>query len=155
MICDSMRSFQKYRNLAPEVWDKIAGFLENISGTIPEASSTQLIQDKLIANVVHTCTQPAENGKYEIHRRFIDIHIPLRGNETIISRCDSSDLKQIGSFDEKADYVLFEVAPGLPVALEPGYFLLLFPGEPHHVLTGDGSKIVKVIIKIDIELLNA
>ena len=154
MIYDSMRAFQKYHHLSPEIWEKITRFLNSISGTIPEASSTQLDGDKLIANVVHTNTHAPESGKYEIHRRCIDIHIPLRGEETIISRSDSCDLKQIGTFDEANDYVLFEAAPGIPVALEPGYFLFLYPGEPHNVLNGDGSAIVKVIIKIDIDAFN-
>ena len=155
MIIDSMRSFQKYAGLNPEVWSKISSFLNSISGTVPEASSNQLDGERLIANIVHTKTQAPELGKYELHRRYIDIHLPLRGTETIICRCDSCDLKQIGSFDEANDYVLFEAAPGLPVCLEPGYFLMLYPGEAHHVLTGDGSPIIKVIIKIDIELLNS
>ena len=65
-------------------------------------------------------------------------------------------MKSVGSIL----FVLFfacilAAAPGLPVYLEPGYFLMLYPGEAHHVLTGDGSPIVKVIIKIDIELLNS
>ena len=154
MILDSMRSFQRYSGLNREVWAKISDFLSGISGTVPEASSTQLDGDRLIANVVHTETKAPELGKYELHRRYIDIHLPLRGSETIICRCDSCDLKQIGSFDEANDYVLFEPAPGLPVYLEPGYFLRLYPGEAHHVLTGDGSQIVKVIIKIDIELFS-
>lgn len=154
MIYDSMRAFQKYKGISPETWSKITGFLDSISGTVPEASSTRLDGDKLIANVVHTNTRDFESGKFESHRRYVDIHIPLRGEETIICRSDSCDLKQIGSFDDANDYVLFEAAPGIPVALEPGYFLFLYPGEPHNVLNGDGSAIVKVIIKIDIELLN-
>ncbi len=154
MICDSMTSFQKYAKLSPEVWAKITGFLDKITGTLPEASSNKLDGDKLIANVVHTHTQPVENGKYESHRRYIDIHIPLRGTETIICRNNSCDLKQLGSFDEASDCVFFEAAPGIPVFLEPGYFLFLYPGEPHHVLTGDGEAISKVIIKIDLEYFN-
>ncbi len=154
MIYDSMRSFQKYAKLSPEIWAKITDFLNKISGTLPEAASVKLDGEKLIANVVHTHTQPAENGKYEIHRRYIDIHIPLRGNETIISRSDSCDLKQLGPFDEAGDYAFFEAAPGIPVFLEPGYFLFLYPGEPHHVLTGNGEAISKIIIKIDIDEFN-
>lgn len=56
MIYDSMRAFQKYKGISPETWSKITGFLDSVSGTIPEASSTRLDGDKLIANVVHTNT---------------------------------------------------------------------------------------------------
>ena len=153
MICDNMVSFQRYKALAPEVWQKLSDFFISISGSIPEPGSHVLDGERLKVNIVHTATQAAECGKYEIHRQYIDIHIPIRGYETIICRCDSSDLKQIGTFDTDNDYVLFERAPGLEYHLEPGYFLMLYPGEAHHVLVGDGSPLVKAIVKIDISLL--
>ena len=86
MIYDSMRAFQKYKGISPETWSKITGFLDSISGTVPEASSTRLDGDKLIANVVHTNTRDFESGKYESHRRYVDIHIPLRaGTDTALA----------------------------------------------------------------------
>ena len=153
MICDSMISFQRYKALAPEVWEKLSDFFTTISGTIPEPGTHLLDGEKLKVSVLHVATQPEECGKYEAHRQYIDIHIPIRGNETIICRCDSSDLKQTTSFDPAADCVFFERAPGVEYALEPGYFLMLYPGEAHHVLTGDGSTIVKLVVKIDRSLL--
>ncbi len=152
MIIDSMRNFVRYSKLAPEVWEKLVSFFNSISGTIPEPGSHELDGSKLKVNIVHTNTAPAENGKYEVHRQYVDIHIPIRGTETIICRCNSDGLKQIGSFDVENDYVFFEPEPGLDCFLEPGYFLMLYPGEVHHVLTGDGSPIIKAIVKIDISL---
>ena len=153
MIIDSMREFVRYSALAPEVWEKLSVFFNSISGTIPEPGSHLLDGEKLKVNIVHTNTSPAANGKYELHHQYIDIHIPIRGTETIICRSSSDGLKQIGSFDEENDYVLFEPDAGLDCFLEPGYFLMLYPGEAHHVLTGDGSPIIKAIVKIDISLL--
>jgi YhcH/YjgK/YiaL family protein len=153
MIIDSMREFSRYCKLATAAWEKLSAFLNSLSGTIPEPGSHKLDGDKLKVNIVHTNTSPRENGKYEVHRQYIDIHIPIRGTETIICRCSSDGLKQIGAFDVENDYVFFEPEPGLDCFLEPGYFLMLYPGEVHHVLTGDGSPIIKAIVKIDITLL--
>ena len=153
MIIDSMREFNRYCKLAPAVWEKLSAFLNSLSGTIPEPGSHKLDGEKLKVNIVHTNTSPREKGKYEVHKQYIDIHIPIRGTETIICRSSSDGLKQIGSFDVENDYVLFEPENGLDCYLEPGYFLMLYPGEVHHVLTGDGSPIVKAIVKIDIALL--
>ena len=153
MIIDSMREFGRYAKLAPETWKKLSAFFNSISGTVPEPGSHLLDGEKLKVNIVHTQTSPRENGKYEVHRQYVDIHVPIRGTETIICRCNSDGLKQIGSFDTANDYVLFEPECGLDCFLEPGYFLMLYPGEVHHVLTGDGSPIIKAIVKIDISLL--
>ena len=153
MIIDSMREFGRYCKLAPAAWEKLSAFLNSLSGIIPDPGSHKLDDDKLKVNIVHTNTSPRENGKYEVHRQYIDIHIPIRGSETIICRCSSDGLKQIGSFDEENDYVLFEPESGLDCFLEPGFFLMLYPGEVHHVLTGDGNPIIKAIVKIDISLL--
>lgn len=153
MIYDKMTVFSRYCRLAPELWEKIDLFFKQLSDGIPEAGSFQLDGEKVKVNIVHTKTSPAEQGKYEVHKQYIDIHVPLSGCETIICRSSCSGLTPAADFDTDNDYQLFETAPGTNCFLEPGDFLLLYPGEAHHVLTGDGSPVVKAIVKIDISLL--
>ena len=150
MIYDSMKNFARYSALYPGYWEKLQEFFSSIAGTVPEAGSHSLDGDKLKVNIVHGETKLANEGKSEAHRDYIDIHIPLTGSETIISLADDSTMKVTDPYKEEIDCVLYESAPGLDVFLEPGYFLLVFPGEPHQPMVGNHTPIVKAIVKIAI-----
>lgn len=154
MICDSMISFDRYAALAPEVWEKLTAFFRTVSLDSPALGSYELDGQALRVNLVDAKLSPADAGVYEAHRRFIDIHIPLDGSETILCRADSCDLVQEKAYDADCDCVLYKRAPGIEFPLETGYFLMVFPGEPHQPQIGEaGSVRRKIIVKIDIDLL--
>ena len=153
MICDSMRAFNRYAALAPEVWEKLSAFFAGLTEDT-ETGSYELAGPALRVNLVDAKLAPVESGKYEAHRQFIDIHIPLDGEETVLCRPDSCDLKQLSAYDAGNDCVFYETAPGVNVGLEPGYFLLIYPGEPHQPQIGTaGSVRRKLIVKIDAALM--
>ena len=153
MICDSMRAFSRYAALAPEVWEKLSAFFAALTEDT-EPGSYELAGPALRVNLVDAKLAPVESGKYEAHRQFIDIHIPLDGEETILCRPDSCDLKQLSAYDADNDCVFYETAPGVSVGLYTGYFLLIYPGEPHQPQIGDaGSVRRKIIVKIDAALM--
>lgn len=150
MICDSMRAFQRYAALAPELWKKLTAFFDSINGTLPEVGVYELQEGVLKVNSAEAKLIPESDGKYEAHRRFIDIHIPLDGSETLLCLPDSCDLKQLSAYDEESDCCFYETAPGVKFTLEPGYFLMIFPGEPHQPQIGTpGGSLRKLVVKID------
>lgn len=153
MICDSMRAFHRYAALAPEVWKKLADFFAALTEDTA-AGSYELDGPELRVNLVDAKLAPVDTGKYEAHRQFIDIHIPLDGEESILCRPDSCDLKQLGSYSEENDCVFYETAAGINFALDVGYFLLIYPGEPHQPQIGKAGSIrKKLIVKIDKNLM--
>ena len=153
MIYDSMTNFHRYASLAPEVWKKIGEYISSISGTTLETGCTKLDGDDLKIVISHGNTTPADQGKSEVHRRYLDIHIPLCGSERIICLPDENGLKEVVPYDEAADYLLYEQTPGTDIQLEPGYFVLVYPGEPHQPQIGDGSKELKMVVKIASKLM--
>lgn len=70
-------------------------------------------------------------GMCESHRRYIDIHVPINGRETI-GYCRLTEAGLELPFNEKDDYVLFE-APTTPVEIAPGEFAAFFPPYGGHL----------------------
>ena len=89
-----------------------------------------------------------EQNQYESHRDYIDIHIPVSGDETIgsIKTPDAG----IGEFDENNDCVLFK-AMGTPLKVFPGEFAVFFPPEGGHapgLTQGSIRKHRKIVLKV-------
>ena len=83
----------------------------------------------------------------EAHRKYIDIQIPLTGNEALgwipIKKC--IDIKS--AYDEQKDLILFENQPTNFINVESGDFLVFFPDDGHAPGIGKGM-IRKVIVKV-------
>jgi biofilm protein TabA len=73
-------------------------------------------------------TQEAEKALWEAHRKYLDIHIILQGEE-IISVTDIKNARSSKEYED--DYELFTAFPEQRIHLKPGYFLVLFPHEVH------------------------
>lgn len=73
-------------------------------------------------------TKISDEGLWEAHRRYLDIHVVLEGEE----RIEISDIKLSDSIKEyEDDYELFKSKEEHSILLQPGYFLILFPHEVH------------------------
>ena len=89
-----------------------------------------------------------DENRFEAHRAYIDVHVPVSGEETIGST--TTPLKGIGPFDERKDVVLFN-AKGRPLKVKPGEFAAFFPPDGAHapgLTTGEPRKHRKVVLKV-------
>src|SRR5690606_7810660 len=93
-------------------------------------------------------TKEFDLTKFENHNKNIDIHYIIEGTEQIgISLIEK--LKSNVEYNEDGDFQLFEGNVEDKIILNPGEFLLLFPGEAH--VTGGiafgSAKIKKIVYK--------
>lgn len=73
-------------------------------------------------------TQEEEKCMWEAHRRYLDLHIVLEGEEQI----RVSDISNMIPANEYVDdYQLFEGRPDQTILLRNGFFLILYPHEVH------------------------
>ena len=83
---------------------------------------------------------------WEAHRKYIDIHVVLEGEEQVLIS-GIENMKSTKSYDTEGDYELFEGKKEHRVLLKQGEFLILFPNEVHK--TGvliEGRKFVKKLV---------
>lgn len=83
----------------------------------------------------------------EVHRKYIDIHVPLDGVETIgwKSLADLSVVEK--TYDANADFGTYSEQASAYVTLRPGQFLIAWPEDGHAPIIGEGT-LRKAIVKI-------
>lgn len=76
-------------------------------------------------------TVPASESRFEAHRRHIDTHYVISGEE-VIGWSPIKALRASSEYNEKEDYVLYEQAtPQAQITLHPGFFIVFFPTDGH------------------------
>lgn len=92
-------------------------------------------------------TKNSEQGLWEAHRRYLDIHVILEGEE-LVEIADISNMTSTKDYED--DYELFSGAKDFSVSLVPGDFLVLFPNEVHKtgVKITDTTAVKKIVFKL-------
>ncbi|MCQ2378566.1 MAG: YhcH/YjgK/YiaL family protein [Victivallaceae bacterium] len=146
MIYDRLENFSDYAALAPAVWEKIAAFLRSLSPETPPGRR-EIDGEKVFAVVNDTASHEAFPDKLEYHRRYADVQLVASGEEKVL--CGALDGPESTPYSEEKDLGFHRLGTvDLEAALRPGLFLLLFPGEGHLPDVGDGSRVLKVVVKI-------
>lgn len=106
--------------------------------------------ENLYVNVVNVELKSASKAKFEAHKRYIDIQIPLSASESYgvknLSECEYP----IGEFNDDDDYILFEDKIENVEIRQPGEMIVFTPDDAHAPLIGEGL-IRKAIFKVRIK----
>ncbi len=93
-------------------------------------------------------TVPEEEGFFEAHRKYADIHMAVTGEEIV----GVSDLSRVSvkTFDEERDLMEVEGAVEHYIRLLPGKALITLPEDAHKVKLAAGSPaaVKKAVIKV-------
>lgn len=153
MIYDKLENLGNYSSLFPEVMDYLGKILPQLDGSSADGK-TVLIEDKLFFTVQRYDSMPVSERKVEIHREFIDLQMLLDGTEYIYYTA-VDDLSCASPYDPDKDCGFYNIGEEKLTALfmKPGSFALFLPEEGHLPCCGDGSAVVKVVVKIHRSLL--
>ena len=96
-------------------------------------------------------TIPQEESFFEAHRRYLDIHIMVEGEERVVMN-RPEDLK-LTDAQEGNDFYAYQGESWHSTVLKPGEFLVVFPGDAHRIkVQVDGPKTVsKAVFKVCID----
>lgn len=102
---------------------------------------------EIYVTVQEFCTKPMEQGFWEAHRKYIDIHCVLEGVERI--GYANIDCLRPGKYDEEKDLGVFE-GEGAFYTLVPGSFVVMMPQDAHMpgIALKDPQPIKKLVVKI-------
>lgn len=156
MIIDNLANLEKYTGCRPEVAGLIAGFAAQVNaGT--EIRKHVLDEDRIFALVQEYAPREFDSAKVEIHRRYIDIHVPVCGDE-MICYCPIDNLELIEDFTPKSDDLLYKFNPqtAMKIIIQPGNFIWFNPDEGHApCLKNPASPAMarKIVFKVDAALL--
>ncbi len=146
MIIDSLHACGRYSSLSDRLSEAFAYILNNDLRTLPEGRHS-IRGEEIFITVTSSPMRTRQEARPEAHDRYIDIQLPLDGEETYgwASRPDMQ--RPCAPFDTDRDIVFFEDEPSAYVTLHPGQFVLFFPTDAHAPLIGDGT-VRKCIVKV-------
>ncbi|MCP3965782.1 MAG: DUF386 domain-containing protein [Lentisphaerae bacterium] len=156
MIFDHCMNWKNYAYGDNKAFEKAFEFLANLEPDC-EDGRIDIDGDSMFAMVQGYSTKPIEEGKIEIHKRYIDIQALLSGTERIFYSSVMS-LKEDGEFSDENDCGFFEYVPEQAIELKiaPGTFAVFMPEEGHMPCISPecgSNEVKKVVVKIDSALL--
>ncbi len=94
-------------------------------------------------------TKEIKDGFFEGHKKYIDIHVVISGEENLgYTPCSEVTVKK--EYDSEGDYELYEGTLKNIFHVTEDKFIMFFPNEPHMALlkVGEIKEITKVIFKV-------
>ncbi len=148
MIWGNVKDEKKYDFLIERIQDCFKYFQEHDLATY-EKGSYKIDGDNFFVNIENYTTVKREERFWEAHRKYIDVHMIIEGNESIdVSLIDTMQVK---SYDEKRDFVELDGDAQVNVnLLNKGDFLICYPEDAHRtaIMYKNSQKIKKAIFKI-------
>ena len=149
MVLDSLENLKNYEGLNPH-FSKVISFIENSDLTTLPLGRNEICGDLVYANVMEAKPKTKEEAFIEIHRKYIDIQIPISHDEimgyTPIAELPSAD------YSDADDVAIYPV--GMPARdyfnVHKGEFTIFFPQDGHApAITATPLK--KVVIKVAVK----
>lgn len=154
MIFDSVKNLNRYAALAPEVWAKIEAFTRSVTPATPKGRQ-KLDGDMLMADVNSYNAKPLADGRYENHRRYVDLQLMLEGAETVyLTDVEGLELVEDKYAEKDCAFYRYTAGTGYALPFKAGEFAIFYPGEAHLPGRGDDNAALrKIVFKIDASLL--
>lgn len=148
MIFDKLTNLPRYKGLHPNLdlaLDYIYAHRNALGGHV------ELLGTDVYGNSFTYDTVAESDTFFEAHANFADIQIMTEGSEWV----DVSDIDVL-SVDEAhpdRDFWALSGRAQLRVTLEPGYFLLVLPGDAHKlkIMTGTPETVTKAVFKVRVK----
>jgi len=147
MIVDTLKHADYLKTLGPNFKTALA-FLNKPRLDELEDDRYDLHGDDVFAVVQTYMTGPIDQRKWEAHKKYIDLHILVRGREKI-GYARVGDLNMSEEYSEETD-CMFLKGEGQFVELGNDHFAMCWPGEAHMpgVAIDAPENVRKVVIKI-------
>lgn len=98
-------------------------------------------------------TKPAAELKWEAHRKYIDIHLMVKGTENF-GYANIDTLNTVQPYDDAKEVLLMEGEGGF-LKLGKDSFVIAFPQDAHMpgVLFKTAERVKKIVVKVKLGLL--
>ena len=150
MITGNIKDCEKYFSVHKE-FKKAFEFLKSLT---PDSVGEEMSGGKIRGCVSHCDkTDFMPDGtpkKFEAHRRFIDIHYIIEGEE-ILGYADIKTLVPICEYHDEEDYIFMD-GEVTQLHLHAGEFCIAFPEDAHipSMKCGEERKVKRAIVKIEL-----
>ncbi len=148
MIYDTFEHIENYFPKESPIY-KALSFARNFDSSQPDGKY-EIEGNDIYALVSSYETGPAEEGRFEAHRKYIDVQILLEGEEKI-ETCPMAGLKTLVEYSEPKDVLFLETpSDSSSINMRPGHFGVFFPHDIHRPRCNLYGKrhVRKIVIKV-------
>lgn len=150
MILSSLHDSERIAALHP-LFETLFDYVRTHDLNAEPAGRITIDGERLFINVNDATLRTADEQKLEVHRRYIDVHFPLSGDEIVGWRAlHTLDAPSEALFDEANDFALFALPATTYFTAHPGEFYVMYPEDAHAPIIGEGV-LHKAIAKVLIE----
>ena len=151
MICDALEHLNRYRGLHRNL-DTAIDYLTayHVAHDLYDLplGRTEVDGENVFINVMDVDLKRSADAKLEIHDRYLDIQVLVRGEREAFGWSQRDRVtRPLGAFDVQKDIRFYDDVPQTYYEVTPGQFTLLFPEDAHAPMVGEGT-IRKVIVKV-------
>jgi biofilm protein TabA len=132
----------------------LASLNEKPLATVPgaEAVRVKISGERVFALHQSYLTKPLSEGRYEAHKRFIDLQYIQTGTELIrvAPRLEGIEDNATEPYDSKRDLEFFQLTEGSTLLMKPGMVAILYPEDLHAPCLANGklALVQKVVVKV-------
>ena len=150
MIIGMIKDAARYEVLSGRIAEALK-WLQTVDTAVLQEGKNPIRGEDIFCSVHFYDTTGADARPWEGHRKYIDIHFIIKGEEIIgISPIDAMQIKK--DYDAQIDFIEFEGATQQQILLKEGMFLIAFPEDIHktalQVVPGQACAVKKGIIKV-------
>lgn len=149
MIFDSIENSGLYFGLG-EKFQKALEFLKNTDFENLPLDKIEIDGDNVFALPQKYVTKNESEGKWESHRKFIDIQYVVSGSENI-GFVFEDYLDELEPYNEERDVEFFS-GDGDYVQINEGEFAVFFPDDAHKpgLKVSENEEVFKIVVKVKI-----
>lgn len=129
--------------------DRAIEYIENSFNTDMKDGHYVVEENNILVNVFSYDTMLSEEAVFEGHKKYIDIHILLSGQESI-EIADESMLTQQSDYNESEDFATYRGKATTVCQVDNSDYVITFMEDIHKpkVQIGQPSRVKKVVIKV-------
>lgn len=151
MIKDNLLHIDYYNYLSPGIYWGL-NYLKNTDFSTMENGKYEIKEGKACAIVQDYTSKAESDGKFEAHRKFVDIQFIIEGEE-LIGVGNVDDFETTTEYDEEKDIVFLTPKEGAKTELKKviaGEYMILMPKDAHmpSIAVDSPSFVKKVVLKI-------
>lgn len=152
MIKNSLKYTKIYYKLSDNIRLGLE-YLQNNNLKDFDNGKYQILNDEIYVNIQDYNTKPENKGKWEAHRKYIDIQFMIAGSE-LIGVGEIHNFETVESYDEEKDVEFLEPKSVQQfVKMDEGDFIILYPFDVHmpQIISDNSVYVKKAVVKICIE----
>ena len=149
IVCD-LRDAARYYSISPLLAQALMWIEKHKDDEFKVGSIKRDGDSGITVNMQEVAMLPREKSCLEAHRKFIDIHVPLKGEETMGWAPVKALRNQLKPYDPDADFELYGDAAHSMLDIRVGQIAIFYPEDAHAPNIGIGNH-RKLCVKVPVD----